>query len=105
MLVYGRQPKLPVEYSINSTVDEEQEGGVNGEIRDGSGSTQRSEQEDGGLENGVAMEGVGDENRDINCTQTNELDDGGLEDRIKKMVTIRKKALENIKVAQERQKR
>ena len=105
MLVYGRQQKLPVKYSINSTVDEEQEGGVNGEIRDDSGSTRRSEQEDGGLENGVAMVGVGDENRDMNCIQTNEQDDGGLEDRIKKMVTIRKKALENIKVAQERQKR
>jgi len=146
LLVYGRQPRLPVEFSINSTLEngdeDERDGGSQEEEKspvdenEDSGSYKGDENEkDSGSQEGDENEkdsGSQEENEDEkdsgghegdenekdnggqedkkNSTDKVKKDDGsqeegiGLEEHICKMVTIRRKALENIKVAQERQK-
>ena len=93
LLVYGRQPKLPVEFCFQSTGKEEKDdtsGVVESEIK-------TSEHEANPRDNLL------DEEQNSSMSWNN--NDEGLQEHIRKLVKVRKTALDNIKAAQECQKR
>ena len=99
LLVYGRQPKLPVEFCFQSTGKEGKDdtsGVVESEIK-------TSEHEANPQDNLLDEEDASAEEQNSSTSWNNH--DEGLQEHIRKLVKIRKTALDNIKVAQERQKR
>ena len=99
LLVYGRQPKLPVEFCFQSTGKEEKDdtsGVVESEIK-------TSEHEANPQDNLLDEEDASAEEQNSSMSWNNQ--DEGLQEHIRKLVKIRKTALNNIKVAQEHQQR
>ena len=95
LLVYGRQPKLPVELCFQSTGKEGKDdtsGVVESEIK-------TSEHEANPQDNLVDEEDASAEEQNSSTSWNNH--DEGLQEHIRKLVKIRKTALDNIKVAQE----
>ena len=99
LLVYGRQPKLPVEFCFQSTGKEEKDdtsGVVESEIK-------TSEHEANPQDNLLDEEDASAEEQNSSMSWNNH--DESLQEHIRKLAKIRKTALDNIKVAQECQKR
>ena len=91
-LVYGRQARLPVEFNINDVGGEDSE---DSDVEDGA---QDVEDEDSdGEDGGKDAEGNSSEKKGSGSELS-------FEEHMKKMITVRKKALDNIGTAQHRQK-